>query len=46
MNKKLIERIQELFFLKLEDKTGWGKLDIKDAYRDCVAQALLEFIDQ
>ncbi len=42
MNKKLIERIQELFFEALEKKTGWGKNDIKDVYKDCVMQALLE----
>lgn len=45
MNKKLLERIQELFFEALNTKTGWGRLDIKEVYKDCVIAALSEIID-
>lgn len=40
--KKILERTQELFFEKLEAKTGWGKNEIKDMYRDCMMQAMME----
>jgi hypothetical protein len=46
MNKKLIERIQELFFIALEGKTNWGRNEIKDMYKGAVTQALLEHLDQ
>jgi hypothetical protein len=45
MNKKLITRIQELFFLALDSKTNWGRNEIKDMYRGAVTQALLEHVD-
>lgn len=45
MNKKLLERIQELFFEALTTKTGWGRNDIKEVYKDCVIQALSEQVD-
>lgn len=46
MNKKLLERIQELFFEALGTKTGWGRNDLKEVYKDCVNQALLEIVDK
>lgn len=45
MNKKLIQRIQELFFKALEAKTSWGRNEIKDIYSGTVVQAILEHID-
>lgn len=46
MNKKLLERIQELFFERLEAKTGWGKNDVKEEYRKAMVQALIEAVDE
>lgn len=46
MNKKLFERIQSLFFYELSKKTGWGKNDVMELYKDCVNKVLLEFIDE
>jgi hypothetical protein len=45
MDKKLILRIQELFFKALEAKTSWGRNEIKDMYSGAVMHALLEHID-
>ena len=45
MNKKLIARIEELFFEKLQEKTGWGRNDIKAAYKEAVSEAVLEMLD-
>jgi hypothetical protein len=40
MPKEILDEIQELFFLELESKTGWGKNDIKQLYKDCVLEVL------
>jgi hypothetical protein len=45
MNLKLINRITELFKQKLSVKTGWGKNEVLEIYKDCVNQATLEAID-
>lgn len=45
MNKKLLERIDELFEQKLQAKTGWGRNDVLAAYREAVRQALMETLD-
>jgi hypothetical protein len=45
MNKKLIERIEEIFYSKLETKSGWGKNEVKALYKEAVNQALLELVD-
>ena len=45
MNKELLERIEEIFFIKLEEKTGWGKNDVKQAYKDSRSQALMELLE-
>ena len=45
MNRKLIERIQEIFFEKLQAKTGWGRLEIMAIYKEAQIQALTEFLD-
>ena len=44
MNKEILEKIQKLFFTKLESKTGWGKNDIKELYKECVIEILSEYI--
>lgn len=46
MNKKLIMRIQELFFFALQGKTSWGRNEIMNMYKGAVTQALLENLDQ
>lgn len=45
MNKKLLLRIEELFNEKLQAKTGWGRNEIMQAYKDCVNHALMEILD-
>lgn len=45
MNKKLLERIEEIFAAKLEAKTGWGKNEVLVLYKDSVKEALMELID-
>jgi len=44
MTKEVIKRIEELFFAKLQEKTGWGRNEIKELYREAVAEALMEFL--
>jgi len=46
MNKKLIKRIEEIFFDKLQSKTGWGRNDVMKIYKEAVNEALMEMIDQ
>ena len=45
MNKKLIDRIAELFEEKLQEKTGWGRNDVLKIYREAVNEAILEMLD-
>lgn len=45
MNKKLLQRIEEIFTAKLQVKTGWGKNDVLAAYKDSVREAMMELID-
>ncbi len=44
MNKKLIERIGQIFESKLQSKTGWGRNEILALYRDSVNEAVLELL--
>lgn len=44
MNKKLLERIEELFVAKLQSKTGWGRNEVLEAYREAVREALMELL--
>lgn len=46
MNKKLIERIEQIFNQKLEAKTGWGKNEVKILLKEAIAEAALEFVDE
>lgn len=45
MNKKLIERITELFTVKLQAKTGWGRNDILAIYKEAVNEAIMETLN-
>ena len=45
MNKKLIARIEEIFFQKLKEKTGWGRNEIMSLYKDAVNEAILEILE-
>ena len=45
MNKKLLQRIEELFTAKLQTKTGWGRNDVLAAYKEAVSEALMELLD-
>ena len=45
MNKKLIDRIAELFEEKLQVKTGWGRNDVLIIYKEAVNEAILEMLD-
>jgi hypothetical protein len=45
MNKEILNKIQELFFSKLESKTGWGKNNVKELYNQCVIEVLSEYIE-
>lgn len=45
MNKKILKRIEEIFEEKLQVKTGWGRNEIIQAYREAVNEALIELLD-
>lgn len=44
--KELLKRIEELFHEKLQEKTGWGRNDVKSAYQAAVNEALMELADK
>jgi hypothetical protein len=44
-NKQLILKIQEIFYIKLQEKTNWGRNDVKSLYNKSVNKALLELVD-
>lgn len=46
MNKKLIERIEELFTSYLSTKTNWGRNEILALHSLAVKTALLEIVDK
>lgn len=46
MKKKMLKRIQEIFYAKLEEKTNWGRNKVKAAYQTSVSEAILEFADE
>lgn len=43
--KKILKRIEEIFYSKLQAKTGWGRNEVMKAYKDAVNEALMECID-
>lgn len=45
MNKKILQKIEEIFIAKLQSKTSWGKNEVVILYKEAVNEALLEFIN-
>jgi hypothetical protein len=41
---EILNEIQALYFQKLEAKTGWGRNDLKELYKDCVLEVLKNHI--
>lgn len=44
MSQEIIKQIQELFFQRLDEKTGWGKEQIKELYKQCVIDVITKLI--
>jgi hypothetical protein len=42
-NKEIIERLQMVFFIKLEEKSGWGKNDVKSLFKDALITVLTDY---
>ena len=40
--KQLLETIKAKFEARLQEKTGWGRNEVIQAYNDCVTEALME----
>ena len=40
--KSLLIRIEQIFTEKLQAKTGWGRNEILQAYKDSVSEAVME----
>lgn len=43
--KTVLKRIEEIFTEKLSAKTGWGRNEVLEAYRDSVNEALMELLE-
>lgn len=43
---ELLGAIQEAFEKRLEEKTGWGRNEIKSAYRAAVNEVLMDIADK
>lgn len=43
---ELLKQIEQRFSEKLEEKTGWGRNEIKAAYHTAVIEVLAEISDQ
>ncbi|MDH6310902.1 hypothetical protein M2451_004059 [Dysgonomonas sp. PFB1-18] len=43
---ELLKQIEQAFAQKLEEKTGWGRNEIKAAYRSAVNETLMEITDK
>jgi len=44
MNKKLLERITELFTQKLQAKTGWGRNEVLALHKEAMSEAVMELL--
>jgi len=44
MTKQILKEIEELFYLKLEKQTNWGRNQIKEIYSQCVIEVLSNHI--
>lgn len=45
MNKKLLNRIREIFLQKLAAKTGWGRTELIAQYDAAVTEAIMEMLE-
>lgn len=43
--KDLLKRIEEIFYEKLQSKTGWGRNEITNTYQVAVNEELMELAD-
>ena len=43
--KELLEKIEKSLFEKLEEKTGWGRNEIKALYKSAVNDTLLSIVE-
>lgn len=41
-NKLLLQRLEEIFFKKLEEKTGWGRNLVKQRFKDSIHEVIFE----
>jgi hypothetical protein len=41
-NKQLLQRLEEIFFKKLEEKTGWGRNLVKQRFKDSLNEVIFE----
>ena len=44
-NKQLINRIKEIFCSKLQEKTNWGRNDVKTLLDNSISEAVLEMLE-
>lgn len=44
-NKQLVIKIKEIFYSKLQEKTNWGRNDVKAMFDNSVSEAVLEMLD-
>jgi len=45
MNKKFLALLDEKFSSGLQEKTGWGRVEVLMLFRKCVAEAAIEVLD-
>lgn len=45
-NKQLINKIKEIFHTKLQEKTNWGRNDVKVLLDNSISEAVLEILDK
>lgn len=45
MNQQLINFIREEFYILLERKTGWGKLEVMRIFEQAVSNGTLRYLD-
>lgn len=44
-NKILLEKVEDAFFKKLQQKTNWGRKQIKAAFNEAKTESLIELIE-
>ncbi len=45
MKADILKRLEELFEMKISQKTGWGKNEIMKVFRKAVTEVLLEIVE-